>query len=51
MGCNARKTKQQQTGIGNEYIAFLNVIASPLTLMGDRVIWLSYSDSTMSKLQ
>jgi hypothetical protein len=29
---------------------FLNVIPPPLKLMGDRAIWLSYSDSTMYKL-
>ena len=30
---------------------FLNLIPSSLTLVGDRTIWLSYSDSVMLKLQ
>jgi hypothetical protein len=29
---------------------FLNIILPPLILMGDGAIWLSYSDSAMSKL-
>jgi hypothetical protein len=30
---------------------FLDIIPPPLKLVGDRAIWLSYSDSAMSKLQ
>jgi len=32
------------------YTIFLNLTPFPLKLVGDTAFWLSYSDSTMSKL-